>query len=285
MREAIAAAEAAAHSSRVRIRELSTLEELAALAGLFEAVWRPEPHNPPVTTEWLRALTKAGNYVAAAYDGDQLAAGGVAFFGPPADRAMHSHIAAVADLVRGRSVGFALKLHQRAWALVRGVSTVAWTFDPLVRRNAYFNLAKLAASPVEYLPNFYGAMHDAINAGEGTDRLLVHWQLGSARVSAACRGAATAADAAAARAAGAAEALAISESGEPVHGVTDADTLLVAVPADIEALRLRDPELARAWRAAVADVLGRLMREGATVTGFDRAGGYIVDRAGAARSG
>ncbi len=278
IQKAIAAADAAAGTSRVQIRELTTLEELAAVSQLYDAVWRPEPHNPPVTTEWLRALTKAGNYVAGAYTGDQLAAAGVAFFGPPADRAMHSHIAAVADHVRGRRVGFALKVHQRAWAMLRGVSTVAWTFDPLVRRNAYFNIAKLAASPQEYLPNFYGAMHDAINAGGATDRLLVNWRLDSARVSAACRGTAAAVDVDDLRAAGAVEALGISESDEPVPGASDADRLLVAVPADIESLRLRSPGLANGWRAAVGDVLGGLMRDGATVTGFDRAGWYIVDR-------
>jgi len=36
---------------------------------------------------------------------------------------------------------------------------IAWTYDPLIRRNAYFNLVKLGARPVEYLRNFYGVNH------------------------------------------------------------------------------------------------------------------------------
>ena len=65
---------------------------------------------------------------------------------------------------------------------------IAWTYDPLIRRNAYFNLAKLGARPVEYLPNFYGAMDDAINGGTETDRMLVRWELRSDLAVAACAG-------------------------------------------------------------------------------------------------
>src|SRR6185312_17408828 len=87
------------------------------------------------------------------------------------------HIAGVTRAGAGRHIGYALKLHQRAWALDRGLDTVTWTFDPLVRRNAYFNTVKLAARPVEYLVNFYGEMTDEINVGQGSDRLLVEWPL------------------------------------------------------------------------------------------------------------
>ena len=59
---------------------------------------------------------------------------------------------------RGSSVGFALKQHQRAWALQRGLSRITWTFDPLVRRNAYFNLVKLGATAVAFHRDFYGSM-------------------------------------------------------------------------------------------------------------------------------
>src|SRR5699024_8773798 len=106
----------------------------------YDRIWRPDPANPPVTTELLRALTKAGNYVTGAYDGAELIGACVGFFGEPAGAALHSHIAGVTGAARGRHVGFALKLHQRAWALRRGVREIAWTFDPLIRRNAYFNL-------------------------------------------------------------------------------------------------------------------------------------------------
>ena len=77
----------------------------------------------------------------------------------------------------GKHVGLALKQHQRRWALGRGIMTIEWTFDPLVRRNAYFNLVKLGARVVGYEPAFYGAMHDAFNDGDDTDRAVVRWNL------------------------------------------------------------------------------------------------------------
>ena len=43
---------------------------------------------------------------------------------------------------------------------------MTWTFDPLVSRNARFNLTKLGAHAVEYLPDFYGAMEDGINSND-----------------------------------------------------------------------------------------------------------------------
>jgi predicted GNAT superfamily acetyltransferase len=275
---AVQAADAAARAAGVHVREISALSELDAVYRLYADIWRPDPKNPPVTSELLRAFSKAGNYVAGAFDGDNVIGACVGFFGAPADGALHSHIAGVSGAARGRSVGFALKVHQRAWSMLRGVSLVAWTFDPLVRRNAYFNLVKLAARPDEYLTNFYGGMHDAINAGDDSDRLLVHWQLDDPSVVAACVGTTTAADADAERASGAAVALGVSPLGGPAVGALDAEALLVAVPADIEALRLSDPGCGKEWRIAVREVLGGLIADGARVTGFDRAGWYIVRR-------
>ena len=178
----------AAAAAGVQLRELSALDELDQVYRLYDAIWRPDPNNPPVTTELLRALTKAGNYVGGAYDGDELIGACVGFFEAPAAVAMHSHVAGVSAAARGRNVGFALKLHQRAWALRRGVTAISWTFDPLIRRNAYFNVVKLGARPTEYLPNFYGQMEDGINDGDDTDRLLVRWQLDAPEVGAAAAG-------------------------------------------------------------------------------------------------
>ena len=275
---AVQAADATARAARVKVREVGALSDLDAVYRLYNAIWRPDPKNPPVTSELLRAFSKSGNYVAGAFDGDELVGACVGFFGAPADEALHSHIAGVSGTARGRNVGLALKVHQRAWSMLRGVSAVAWTFDPLVRRNAYFNLVKLAARPEEYLTNFYGGMHDSINAGDDSDRLLVHWHLEDPSVVAACVGTTTAPDAETERAAGAAIALGASALGGPMPGTLDAQTLLVAIPADIEGLRLSDPGCAKDWRIAVREVLGALLADGARVTGFDRAGWYVLHR-------
>ncbi|MFG2503646.1 GNAT family N-acetyltransferase [Streptomyces sp. NPDC048441] len=271
--EAVAAADAAARAGHVRVRQLADLADLEAVQHLYEKVWRPDGKTPPVTTELLRALTKAGSYVGGAFDGDELVGACVGFFAPPADEALHSHIAGVAPELRGRNVGYALKLHQRAWALQRQVAEISWTFDPLVRRNAYFNLGKLAAAPTEYLPNFYGRMNDGINGADDTDRLLVTWRLTAPETVAACAG-----RRAVPVTAGAVTGLSLSPQGRPAPGTLEGPTVLVAVPGDIEKLRATDPACAAAWRAALRDVLGGLLADGARITGFDRTGWYVVER-------
>ncbi|MEU6001372.1 GNAT family N-acetyltransferase [Streptomyces sp. NPDC047197] len=271
--EAVAAAESAARSARVSVRQLADLAHLEAVESLYEGIWRPDGKAPPVTTELLRALTKAGSYVGGAFDGGELVGACIGFFSPPAEAALHSHIAGVAAGMRGRNVGYALKLHQRAWALRHQVAEISWTFDPLVRRNAYFNLGKLAAAPTEYLPNFYGPMNDGINGSDDTDRLLVTWRLAAPEAVLACAG-----QRPAPRTAGAVTGLGVSPEDRPVLGTLEGPAVLVAVPGDIEKLRATDPALAAVWRAALRDVLGGLLADGARITGFDRAGRYIVER-------
>jgi predicted GNAT superfamily acetyltransferase len=270
--EAEQAAAAAARVAGVQLRTLEVPAELAAVRGLYEGIWQHDGTNPPVAVELLRAMVKAGNYVAGAYVGDLMVGACVGFFSPPARVSLHSHIAGVADGMRGRSIGFALKTHQRAWALGQGVREICWTFDPLVRRNAYFNFGKLAAAASEYLPNFYGPMGDSINGTDDSDRLLVSWQLAAPEVVAACAGRPAEPDPA-----GAVVGLAADAAGAPVVGRLDAARIRVAVPADIEQLRQSDPAAARAWRVVLRDVLGGLLAAGGRITGFSRQGWYLVE--------
>src|SRR4051794_4342172 len=125
----------------MEVRELTTPKELYTASALFAEIWRP---TDPMPFEMLRVIRHIGGYVAGAYDGSMMIGACAGF--PTADGALHSHITGVA--VQGRGVGLAMKLHQREWALGRGITTIRWTFDPLTRRNAYFNLAKLAARAV-----------------------------------------------------------------------------------------------------------------------------------------
>ncbi|NDF83049.1 MAG: hypothetical protein EB130_07820 [Actinobacteria bacterium] len=59
---------------------------------------------------------------------------------------LHSHVTGVLSAHANAGVGLALKHHQWQWASKQGLDFVTWTFDPLVRRNAYFNLVKLGAN-------------------------------------------------------------------------------------------------------------------------------------------
>jgi len=193
------------------------------------------------------------------------------FFTAPPELALHSHITGVAPGHDHRGVGFALKVHQRAWALARGLATVTWTFDPLVARNAWFNLAKLGATPTGYLEDFYGPMTDAINAGTASDRLLLTWRLRDPEVAAACAGTPRRPAAPAATE----PALEAGPGQEPVAHETAAPAVTVAVPPDVERL---GPDGRRAWRAAVRQALAGRLAAGAAVTGFLRdPGRYLVE--------
>jgi predicted GNAT superfamily acetyltransferase len=280
---AIQAADAAAQTSEVQIRLINSLDEIEAVHRLFTDIWRPAVEGSLMSVDLLRALTTSGNYVAGAYDGHVLLGACVGLFGPPAEKKMHSHIAGVSSAGRRRSVGFALKVHQRAWALRSDISTIAWTFDPLVSRNAFFNLAKLGARVDAYRPNFYGQMNDGLNAGGDTDRLLVNWHLDTPAVAEAAAGKPIILDAEKERANGAAVALGRSDNGRPEAGArqarpADAGTVLVAVPPDMDWLRANDPDGVQEWRVALRETLAPLLAGGATVAGFDRAGWYVLTR-------
>lgn len=275
---AVQGADAAARAAGVTVRSLVELPDLEQAVGLFAEIWRREA-SPPLTLELLRALTKAGNYVGGAYVDGRLVGACVGFFHAPEEDSLHSHIAGVAAGAAGRNIGFALKLHQRAWAIARGVGEIAWTFDPLVARNAWFNLTKLGARATEYLPNFYGPMDDGINGRDESDRLLVRWRLTDPAVVLACAGGGVGAVAADLEAGGAVVALGSDEAGRPVPGRLDGPVSLVAVPSDVAVLRGAAPETAARWRIAVREVLTTLLADGSgRIEGFDRTGWYVVRR-------
>jgi predicted GNAT superfamily acetyltransferase len=261
--EATSAAVAAAAAADVVIRELHRPQELKAAQRLFEDIWRPAEGNPPpMTAELLRALAHAGSYVAGASAGTRLVGASAGFFTAPPDLGLHSHITGVAPGGQHRGVGFALKVHQRAWALARGITEVVWTFDPLVARNAWFNLAKLRARPTAYLEDFYGPMTDAVNAGVASDRLLLAWRLDDPAVAAACAGRPLQPPPVEAEAA-----LTVGPGLEPVAHQPDTPAVTVALPPELEPL---DPGQRRAWRQAVREALGGRLAAGAAVTGFLR---------------
>jgi predicted GNAT superfamily acetyltransferase len=271
-----ALARSAAGRARVEIRALGEIGELEQLSSLFAAVWRSPDAEAPIHSHVLRALELAGGYVAGAFDpGGEMIGGSVALPTLASPPVLHSHVTAVAGGSFGAGVGFALKLDQRAWALERGVSEVAWTFDPLVRRNAVFNLAKLGASVTGYLRNIYGPMPDVLNAGDESDRLLVSWCLdddmvgralaSGERLSVAIDGAGTGPPR-----------LQPGSAGEPVWLGTPGRVFRVQVPYDIEEMRHERPQVARDWRFALRDVLETLVRSGGDILGLDAEGDYVV---------
>ncbi len=223
----------------VTIARLDSPEAAGRAARLFSEVWRTDA--PLIHGNLVRALDSAGGYCYGAYDdAGAMVAASVAFLGADAESGfLYSHITGV--LARRGGLGRALKSHQRDWCLARGIGRIVWTYDPLVRRNAAFNITALGAFPVAYLVDYYGPMDDGINRGDETDRLLVDWRLTEAR---------------------------------PEPG---GETRTVAVPDDVEALRETDRAAALAWRRRVRDELGGALAEGWRVVAFG-AEGYVLTR-------
>ncbi len=263
----------------LEIRQLTDPAEHRAAEALFADLWRSGPAAPPVSADLMRALAFVDAYVAGVFLGgtgtDALVGASVGFLGrhPGGSGApyLHSHITGVAPSARGRRVGYALKQDQREWALRRGITSINWTFDPLVRRNAYFNLTLLGARPTRYLVDFYGEMADSVNAGQGSDRLLVEWRLDTDQ---------TPAEPAVGPLVEAGRVLLdVAADGGPVRSEIDADgPVLCRVPEDIVTLRGTDPALARAWRAALRDTLGTALAAGHRVRGITRSGWYLMEQ-------
>ena len=225
----------------VEVRALEQLTELRAVDALFESVWGVG--IPTLGAEFLRSLSHEGGYVTGAFLRGQLVGASVGFRGIHHNRlSLHSHVTGVSPQARGAHVGTALKLHQRDWALAHGIEVVTWTFDPLVRRNAWFNIGRLGARPVEYLVNFYGPMCDSINAGDESDRLLMAWDV----------------------------ALPL-----PTEALENDLHRAIATPSDIESLRGTDPAAARQWRMRLREDLSEPVAKG-QVVGFTREGDYLI---------
>ena len=252
------------------IRELFELEELKQVADLFAVVWG-RPDEPPISSDILRALSHSGNYVAASFAAGSMTGGLVGWLGgtPPDHLLMHSHILGVLPGIEARGLGFELKQHQRRWCLDRGVKVMEWTTDPLIRRNVYFNLAKLGATAPEYLVDFYGAMRDQFNAGDESDRLLIRWDLESSRTGEL--------DVDKLRAWGADDVLTVGEHEQPVTGRAKSRVLLCQVPDDIVDIRRRNAGLAREWRLALRHALGDALSRGYAISGASKSGWYVLE--------
>ena len=265
-------------AGRADIRELTELDELREAAQLFAVVWG-RAGEPPISSDILRALQHSGNYVAAGFAQGRMIGGLVGWLGgaPPDELLMHSHILGVLPGSEAQGLGFELKQHQRRWCLSRGVRVMEWTTDPLIRRNAYFNLAKLGAEAPEYLVDFYGEMRDAFNAGDESDRLLIRWRLDSERAESAAAGEPQELDVEKLRGWAAATILAAGPDGGPVAETSGSRVLLCEVPADIVAMRSKNPDMARAWRVALRRALSGPMAHGYRVLGATRSGWYVLE--------
>jgi predicted GNAT superfamily acetyltransferase len=250
----------------IEIRDLHTADDMHGVVEVFQQVWGSPTEL--VRLEMLMAIAHSGGYVTAAVDtheridpartdpdragherphhGAVLGASVGILAVHDGRPALHSHITGILPGVRHTGLGRQMKLHQQSWARERGIEWIVWTYDPLVRRNAWFNIAVLGAEVHEYLASFYGTMTDAINAGDDSDRLLVAWNVAT----------------------------------DPDHAVRDGSDaehgLLIPTPDDIVALRRTDPTAVDRWRTETRSAWQAALAEGRRVLGFSRDGNYVL---------
>jgi predicted GNAT superfamily acetyltransferase len=260
------------------IHVLETPEEMTAVEDLQRLVWSC-PDIEIVPKDMLLAAVHNGGLVVGAFVGKDLVGASFGFPGfyttPDGPRLKHhSHILAVHPDWRSKGIGFALKRAQ--WQMVRkqGIDRVTWTYDPLLSRNAYLNIARLGAVCSTYLRSEYGQMHDGLNAGLPSDRFQVDWWLNTERVgrrlSRRSRPTLTLAHYRAAEA----NLLEASLEGEPVVRPPEevpflmGALLLVEIPTDFLALKAIDLSLARDWRYYTREVFEKAFAAGYLVTDF-----------------
>ncbi len=233
----------------IEIRTLDTANDMVELGAIFQQVWGSVTQL--VSIEILMAVSHSGGYVSAAYetrgDEERMLGASVGILARHQGRpALHSHITGLLPGARRSGLGRAMKMHQRRWAEANDIEWIVWTFDPLVRRNAWFNIEILGAEVHEYLPSFYGTMKDSINAGDESDRLLMAWPVVS------------------------------GNERNDRHPPGGARTL-VPTPEDVVTLRRTDPSAVSRWRLETRTALQGALDRGDRIVGFTEQGEYVIE--------
>ncbi len=174
-------------ADKVDIRECDTVDEMKKCVDIQRRVF-PSNDLEVSPARHLIVTKSAGGWTLGAYVGDRLA--GFVLTVPMFrgdDRAFYSHMTGVEKEFQNLGIGAKLKWAQRERALAEGVRYIKWTFQPVLARNAFFNLERLGATIATYMPNFYGTDSDSVvdtGGAEGipSDRLFAEWELDSPKV-------------------------------------------------------------------------------------------------------
>jgi predicted GNAT superfamily acetyltransferase len=250
---------------RTVIRLLKTHEEYRACERLQEAVWG----TLGVGSEVLSVTQKYGGVVLGAIADGKVVGFIYAFLARYYGRLVHwSHMMAVEAGQRDKGLGLRMKLAHRKLALQRGIASICWTYDPLQSRNATLNLHRLGARVEEYVRDCYGHFPSAIEKGLPSDRFVVDWHIGSARVERFLNREARPPDLSLPR---------VNETRVNARGFVanrslrfdmKAPRLLVEIPTNTDEMRVRDLPLARRWRMETRRVFARYLQAGYQVVDF-----------------
>lgn len=271
-------------TERPTIRPARDVAEIEQCVALQQVVWGfPDIEAVPVAE--LQSVAQGGGYLRVAELDGTLVGYCYGFWtlvdGRPE---LYSRQLAVLPAHRGRGIGLALKLDQRAWALEQGAERIRWTCHPLQAGNARLNFGRLGCESSTFKRDFYGSRANDIQRGLPTDRLVVEWRLAAPRVAARVHRRTTPPVLAEVvgdhpawlRAEGTAEA------PDPVSERPGAPAIRVEVPRAILELRDRDLDRAVAWAMAMRDALTEAFAAGYRIVEFasapDRAaaGAYLL---------
>jgi predicted GNAT superfamily acetyltransferase len=233
-------------SVRVKIRRLDSLADQNLGRDIFDQTWASHTGSE-ITPNLLQAMVHCGAYLSGAFIEERCVGAALAFPAYTGGLHLHSHMTAVLDEYRDQGVGYALKIDQWNWAKKHKYSYLSWTFDPLVRRNAKLNIVKLGVDISYYYPNFYGAMPDALNTGDESDRLMVSW---STDINAP-------------------KARELISHPKP-------DDILIEIPEDIIAIRSKNQSESLKWRRQVRDQFLAAFEKNGKVIGFSTNNEYVV---------
>jgi predicted GNAT superfamily acetyltransferase len=233
-------------NNSIQVRKLESLQDQDSGRKIFDLTWAMDA-GTEITPNLLQAMVHSGSYLSGAFIENKIVGAAFAFPATNSGLHLHSHMTAVLDEFRDKGVGYALKIDQWNWAKKHKYSHLSWTFDPLVRRNAKLNIVKLGVDISTYFPNFYGAMPDALNAGDESDRLMVSWR--------------TDIDEPKAR-----ELITKPETGD----------ILIEIPEDIVAIRSKDQNESMKWRRQVRDQFLAAFEKNGKVVGFSTNNEYVV---------
>jgi predicted GNAT superfamily acetyltransferase len=257
-------ARSAARAAGVEIRPPGSQREVRELSSVLARIWAVPDERSPGPVNVLTALRDTGGYVVGAWHGGHLLGGsfGLTYLdeGQPCLRSQ-----VTGTVHAGVGIGLALKLHQRDWAARTGLVRITWTFDPLVRRNGRFNVHRLGARVVRYVPDFYGSLDDGMSGTGPTDRAVVSWPVAPVGGGTSARSVARPA-----------VALLADLDGAPSLGAfePDATVISIATPADVVALRTSAPELADRWAVAMREAMTAALAAGFVGVDVDDAGAY-----------
>ena len=257
-----------------QIRLLEKASEMRATEKLTDEIWRGGELDI-VPSHMITAIIHNGGFAFGAFENEQMVGYIFGFPGFSSSKNLQlkhcSHQMGVHPNHRGKNIGFALKKAQRQMVRQQGLDLITWTYDPLLSRNAYLNIARLGAICNTYKRNEYGDMIDGLNAGITSDRFQVDWWVNTKHVSQH-----------------------LDAENQPNYQETDSQTLytpernaglgllippkhhsppskkrlLLEIPSNYQSIREKNISLAQDWRFFTREIFEEVFNAGYIVTDF-----------------